>query len=97
MDRTKVAQLITDVFAEIMETDPGQISEGMSITHDVGAESLEIIQIVEEIERRLGEKGIKVRIEDAELENIMTVRDAVELVAELIRQAPDGETLSRLL
>ena len=62
------------------EIEPDRISEGASFTDDLGADSLALIELVETLEEELGERSVGFRIEDEDLEDLRTVRDAVDYV-----------------
>jgi acyl carrier protein len=80
MDRQAVYELIRDQLADILETDPGRINESASFTEDLDADSLALIELVEALEEELGERSVGFRIEDEDLEDLRTVRDAVDYV-----------------
>ena len=80
MSRQDVFELVRDRLADILETEPGGISEGDSFNDDLGADSLALIELVEELEEELGERSVGFRIEDEDLEDLKTVRDAVDYV-----------------
>lgn len=80
MGRQEVLDLIRDRLADILEIDPGQISEGDSFQDDLDADSLALIELVESLEEELGERSVGFRIEDEDLEDLKTVRDAVDYV-----------------
>ena len=80
LDRQQIFELIRDRLADILEIDPGEISEGQSFTDDLEADSLALIELVEAIEEELGERTVGFRIEDEDLEDLKTVRDAVDYV-----------------
>ena len=80
MSRQQVFELIRDRLADILETDPSGIEEGNSFSDDLGADSLALIELVEELEEELGERSVGFRIEDEDLEDLKTVRDAVDYV-----------------
>ena len=72
--------LIRDRLADILEIDPSGISEGSSFADDLEADSLALIELVEAIEEDLSERAGGFRIEDEDLEDLRTVRDAVDYV-----------------
>ena len=72
--------LIRDRLADILEIDPTEISEGSSFADDLEADSLALIELVEAIEEELSERAGGFRIEDEDLEDLRTVRDAVDYV-----------------
>ena len=80
MDRRQLFELIRDRLADILEIDPSSISEGASFTEDLSADSLALIELVEALEEELGERTVGFRIEDEDLEDLKTVRDAVDYV-----------------
>ena len=80
LDRRQVYELIRDRLADILEIEPDRISEGASFTDDLGADSLALIELVETLEEELGERSVGFRIEDEDLEDLRTVRDAVDYV-----------------
>lgn len=80
LDRQEVLQLVRDRLADILEIDPSTIAEGASFTNDLDADSLAMIQLVEDLEKEFGERVGSFRIEDEDLEDLKTVRDAVDYV-----------------
>ncbi len=80
LDRQQVFELIRDRLADILEVDPGTITEGASFTDDLDADSLALIELVEALEDELGERTVGFRIDDEDLEDLKTVRDAVDYV-----------------
>ena len=82
MSRQDVFELVRDRLADILEIEPGGISEGDAFQDDLGADSLALIELVEELEEELGERSVGFRIEDEDLEDLKTVRDAVDYVFE---------------
>jgi acyl carrier protein len=80
MDRAEVFELIRDRLADILEIDASAITEGQSFADDLGADSLALIELVEALEEELGERTVGFRIEDEDLEDLKTVRDAVDYV-----------------
>jgi acyl carrier protein len=78
--RDEVFALIRDRLADILEVEPSVISEGQSFADDLDADSLALIELVEAIEEELGERTVGFRIEDEDLEDLKTVRDAVDYV-----------------
>jgi len=80
MGREEVVELIRDRLADILEIDPATIHEGDSFADDLDADSLALIELVEALEEELGERSVGFRIEDEDLEDLKTVRDAVDYV-----------------
>ena len=80
MTREEVVTLVRDRLADILETDPEQIKEGDSFADDLDADSLALIELVEALEEELAERTVGFRIEDEDLQDLKTVRDAVDYV-----------------
>ena len=84
MDRQQVFELIRDRLADILEVEPSTISEGASFADDLDADSLALIELVESLEEELSDRTVGFRIEDEDLEDLKTVRDAVDYVHERV-------------
>lgn len=80
LGRQQVFELVRDELADILEIEPATISESSSFAEDLGADSLALIELVEALEEELGERTVGFRIEDEDLEDLRTVRDAVDYV-----------------
>ncbi len=80
MDRQQVFELIRDRLADILEIEPSTISEGQSFADDLDADSLALIELVEALEEELSERSVGFRIDDEDLADLKTVRDAVDYV-----------------
>ena len=80
MSRQEVFELIRDRLADILEIDAAGISEGQSFADDLEADSLALIELVEALEEEVGERTVGFRIDDEDLEDLKTVRDAVDYV-----------------
>ena len=80
IDREFGLNLVRDRLADILETEPTAINEGDSFADDLDADSLALIELVEALEEELGERSVGFRIEDEDLADLKTVRDAVDYV-----------------
>ena len=80
MSRDEIVTLIRERLAEILEIEPSDISEGQSFSDDLDADSLALIELVEALEEELSERSVGFRIDDEDLEDLKTVRDAVDYV-----------------
>ena len=63
------------VMANILGMDPNEVEMDMTFLNDLGADSLDLYQIVMGVEEELG-----ITIPSEPLEKITTVREAVELI-----------------
>lgn len=80
MTRDDVVNLIRDRLADILEIEPDQIKEGDSFADDLDADSLALIELVEALEEELADRTVGFRIDDEDLQDLKTVRDAVDYV-----------------
>ena len=64
---------IQKIIAEVLNYKPEEIKPETKFVDDLGADSLDLLQIVLEIEQTF-----EISISDDELENIVTVADAVQ-------------------
>ena len=87
MGRSDVLELVRTQLAEILEIDASTISESSSFADDLNADSLALIELVEAIEDEVRDHVADFRIEDDDLEDLRTVRDAVDYVTAKIEAA----------
>ena len=80
IDRPEVLRIVRANLADILEIDASSISEGQSFVDDLEADSLALIELVEALEEDFAERSVGFRIEDEDLEDLKTVRDAVDYV-----------------
>lgn len=80
LERDEIFEIVRDRLADILEIEPSAISEGQAFADDLDADSLALIELVEALEEELGERTVGFRIEDEDLEDLKTVRDAVDYV-----------------
>jgi len=75
----EVFQIIRERLADILEIDEGKITLEASF-EDLSADSLALIELVEALEAELEDRADGFRIEDEDLADLRTVRDAVDYV-----------------
>ena len=80
--REEVFEIVRDRLSDILEIEPDGITEGQSFADDLEADSLALIELVESLEEELGTRIPNFRIEDEDLEDLKTVRDAVDYVSD---------------
>lgn len=76
----EVFALIRERIAEILEIDASRVERDSHFTEDLEADSLALIELVEALEEELGRRVAGFRIEDEDLGELKTVRDAVDYV-----------------
>jgi acyl carrier protein len=75
MTREEVFSLIRAHLADELEVDPARIEEGTRFREDLGADSLDLYTLVQELEDSYG-----VRMSDEQAAGITTVGQAVDFV-----------------
>ena len=76
----EVLALIRERLAEILEIDEARITLDSTFSEDLDADSLALIELVEALEDELGERTVGFSIDDDDLADLKTVRDAVDYV-----------------
>ena len=77
MNRDEVLTLVREHLAEELEVDPGRIEETTRFREDLEADSLDLYELVMELEDRYG-----IKVTEEEATRITTVGDAVGFVLE---------------
>lgn len=77
MERDEVFNLVRDHLAEELELDPGRIADETRFKQDLDADSLDLYELVMELEDRYG-----ISVSEQQAARIETVGDAVEFVLE---------------
>ncbi|MBW3536722.1 MAG: acyl carrier protein [Actinobacteria bacterium] len=91
MSREAVVDFITEQLADILERSPEGIEESSSFAEDLDADSLALIELVEILEQELGERTVGFQIDDEDLEDLRTVRDAVDYVMAKLAKGSEAQ------
>jgi acyl carrier protein len=84
VEADEVFRIIRERLADILEIEESRITLEASFTEDLSADSLALIELVEAIEQELEHRAEGFRIEDEDLADLRTVRDAVDYVVERV-------------
>ena len=76
-ERSEIANRIVEIIAEQMDKPKEEITEAKSIQTDLGADSLDVVEIMMEIEDEFD-----ISIPEEEASKIATIGDAINYVAE---------------
>jgi acyl carrier protein len=69
---------LQQVIADVLSIDEGQIKPETTFVQDLGADSLDVMEIIMRLEDEFG-----VQVPDEAIENIVTVGDAEEMIKKL--------------
>ena len=72
-----VAAKVKKIIVDKLGVDESEVTEGASFTNDLGADSLDTVELIMEFE-----KEFNIAIPDDQAENIQTVGDAISYIEE---------------
>jgi len=75
MKEQEIYEIVKGILVKRMGVSASAILPQSSLTEDIGADSLELVDLMMDLEKILG-----IRIENSELSDVETVRDVVNLV-----------------
>jgi acyl carrier protein len=80
-------QMIRDTLVELLEADTGEtyadLDEGKNLREDLGLDSVDVVSIVSQIERRF-----RIRLTHEELQVLVTVGDVLNLLEKKLAEPP---------
>lgn len=76
MDEAAILDKIRDVVADKLDADPNDVVDTASFVDDLGADSLDVVELIMGLEDEFG-----IEISDEQAEGIRTVGDAVRFIA----------------
>ena len=76
VSREEIYERVKDVLVEQLGVDEGDINEGASFQEDLDADSLDLVELIMELEDQFG-----VKISDDDAAGIQTVGQAVDFIA----------------
>jgi acyl carrier protein len=85
-----IFRIIRERLAEILEIDEDRITMDSNFADDLDADSLALIELVEALEEELGERTVGFSIDDEDLGDLKTVRDAVDYVVHRLSTGTGG-------
>ncbi len=77
MDEAAILDKIKDVVADKLDADPSDVVDTASFMDDLGADSLDVVELIMGLEDEFG-----IEISDEEAEGIRTVGDAVKFIVD---------------
>ncbi len=73
---SNIAERVTKIIVDKLGVDNTEVTEEASFTNDLGADSLDTVELIMEFE-----KEFDISIPDEQAENIQTVKDAIEYLS----------------
>jgi acyl carrier protein len=77
MDEKEITEKVVKVISEKLAIDPSEIHPDSAFIRDLGADSLDVVELIMALEEEFG-----LTIEEEEAEKIETVRDAIRYIQE---------------
>ena len=74
---SEIEQKVKEIIVEKLGVDESEVSAEASFTNDLGADSLDTVELIMEFEKEFG-----IQIPDEKAETIQTVGDAIEYIEE---------------
>jgi|SRR5215831_6793013 len=93
VDRADVERIVHEQLAEILEVDPDAITNDARLRDDLDADDYALLELAEAVEGELGDRMVGLAIDDEDLADWRTVRDAIECIAAGLEPA-DSEVRS---
>jgi len=81
VDRPEVERIVREQLAEILEIEPDLVVPDARLRDDLDADDYALIELAEAVEGELGERMVGLAIDDEDLAEWRTVRDAIECIA----------------
>ncbi len=79
MEYEEIVSKVKAIIVDKLGVEPSEVTESANFTNDLGADSLDTVELLMEFEKVFG-----VKIPDEETSGIVTVKDAIDKVAEKI-------------
>ena len=76
----EVERIVRDQLVEILGADPDSISPDTRLRDDLDADDFAVIDLIEAVEAELGDRSVGLTIDDDDLVELKTVRDAVDCI-----------------
>jgi acyl carrier protein len=77
-----VFERIKKIVVDQLGVEESEVMPTASFVDDLGADSLDLVELIMSLEEEFGEPGQKVEIPDEDAEKIVTVQDAIDYIHE---------------
>ena len=76
-----IAEDVKAIIVEKLGVDASEVTETASFTNDLGADSLDIVELIMDFEKKFG-----VEIDDNDADKIATVGDAIKYIEQIVNK-----------
>ena len=83
MEVAAMKDKIVEIIANQLGIDHGDVTPEASVVDDLGADSLDLVELIMSLEEEFSNSSQKIEIPDEDAERIVTVQDAVDYVKDL--------------
>ncbi len=80
---TTVFERVKKIIVEQLGVEDGEVVPSASFIDDLGADSLDLVELIMSLEEEFSNPSRKVEIPDEDAEKIVTVQDAVDYIKDL--------------
>ncbi|MGO9873379.1 MAG: phosphopantetheine-binding protein [Acidimicrobiia bacterium] len=80
IDHAELERIVREQLADILDVDPDAVTPDARLRDDLDADDYALLELVEAVEAELGERMVGLAIDDEDVAEWRTVRDAIDCV-----------------
>lgn len=78
-----IYQRLKKIIVEQLGVDEGEVLPSANFVDDLGADSLDLVELIMSLEEEFSDTGRKIEIPDEDADKLVTVQDAVDYLRDL--------------
>ncbi len=78
-----IFERVKEIIVEQLGVDDKEVVPSANFTDDLGADSLDLVELIMSLEERFSNSSQKIEIPDEDAEKLVTVQDAVDYIRDL--------------
>ncbi len=78
-----IFERVKNIIVEQLGVDEGEVVSSANFVDDLGADSLDLVELIMSIEEEFSDSSQKIEIPDEDAEKIVTVQDATDYIRDL--------------
>ena len=86
VDRSEVVDLVLQRVRAVLDLPADGVTAESRFDEDLHADSLDLVEVVESVERELSKRGVDISVPDDELLSMHTVGEAAQRIADVASQ-----------